>query len=92
MKNLFTFFALIISIFAFSQNKKDYLKKNRFDIENSDFKFPQTEFNIIGFGAYHKSAKTYEAELNLIKSLKKQNALDYYIPETNFSQAYFFQQ
>lgn len=92
MKNLFTFFVLIISIFAFSQNKKDYLKKNRFDIENSDFKFPQTEFNIIGFGAYHGSAKTYEAELNLIKSLKKQNALDYYIPETNFSQAYFFQQ
>lgn len=92
MKKLFTFFALIIAIFSFSQNKKDYLKQNRFDIENPDFKFPQTDFNILGFGAYHGSAKTYEAELNLIKSLKKQNALDYYIPETNFSQAYFFQQ
>ncbi|WP_276381380.1 hypothetical protein [Flavobacterium sp. H4147] len=36
--------------------------------------------------------KTYDAELSLIKSLKKQKALDYYIPETNFSQAFFFQQ
>ena len=92
MKNLFTFFALLISIFAFSQNKKNYLKLNRFDLEKLDFNFPQTDFNIIGFGAYHGSAKTYETELHLIKNLKKQNALDYYIPETNFSQAFFFQQ
>lgn len=92
MKKIFIILSFIISLTAFSQSKKDYLKQNRFNIENSDFKFPQTDFNIIGFGAYHGSAKTYDAELSLIKSLKKQNALDYYIPETNFSQAFFFQQ
>ena len=92
MKNLFILFALIISISAYSQNKRDYLKENRFDVLDSNFQFPQTDFNIIGFGAYHGSAKTYEAELRLIKSLKQQNSLDYYIPEVNFSQAFFFQQ
>lgn len=92
MKNIFTIFTLIISLTLFSQNKKDYLKQNRFDVEKTEFKFPQTDFNIIGFGAYHGSAKTYDAELSLIKSLKNQTALDYYVPETNFSQAFFFQQ
>ena len=92
MKNIFTILILTFSLTIFSQNKKDYLKQNRFDIEKSDFQFPQTDFNIIGFGAYHGSAKTYDAELRLIKSLKNQNAIDYYIPETNFSQAFFFQQ
>lgn len=92
MKNIFIIIASIIFLTAFSQNKRDYLQQNRIDIEQSDFKFPQTDFNIIGFGAYHGSAKTYEAELHLIQSLKKQNALDYYIVETNFSQAFFLQQ
>ena len=92
MKYIFSILILTISLTAFSQNKKEYLKRNRFDIEKSGFKFPETDFNIIGFGAYHGSAKTYDAELHLIQSLKKQNALDYYIPETNFSQAFFFQQ
>lgn len=51
MKNLFILFALIISISAYSQNKRDYLKENRFDVLDSNFQFPQTDFNIIGFGA-----------------------------------------
>ncbi|RLZ06386.1 TraB/GumN family protein [Faecalibacter macacae] len=92
MKNILTILILTFSLTVFSQNKKDYLKQNRFDIEKSDFKFPQTDFKIVGFGAYHGSAKTYDAELRLIQNLNKQNALDYYIPETNFSQAFFFQQ
>ena len=93
MKKILAIFILItFSLAVFSQNKKDYLKQNRFDVEKVDFIFPQTDFNIIGFGAYHGSAKTYDAELHLIQSLKNQNAVDYYIPETNFSQAFFFQQ
>ncbi len=92
MNKLFTIGMLIISLTVFSQDKKEYLKQNRFDVEKADFKFPQINFNIIGFGAYHGSAKTYDAELRLIQSLKKQDAIDYYIPETNFSQAFFFQQ
>ncbi|WP_265428700.1 hypothetical protein [Chryseobacterium sp. YIM B08800] len=92
MKKIFTILVLVISLAVFSQSKKEYLRQNRFDLEKTNFKFPQTSFNIIGFGAYHGGAKTYEAELAIIQSLKKQNALDYYIPETNFSQAFFFQQ
>ncbi len=92
MKKILTILILTISLTAFAQNKKEYLKQNRFNVEKSDFTFPQTDFNIIGFGAYHGSAKTYDAELALIQSLKKQNAIDFYIPETNFSQAFFFQQ
>lgn len=56
-----------------------------------DFIFPTTDFNMIGFGAYHGSARTYEAEFILVKSLKEQNSLDYYLPEMSFSQAFFFQ-
>lgn len=91
MNKTLTILIFIISLTAAAQNKKEYLENNRFNIEHQDFKFPQTDFNIIGFGAYHGSSKTYDAELALIKSLKKQDAIDYYIPETNFSQAFFFQ-
>jgi len=91
MNKTLTILILLITFAASSQNKKEYLEKNRFNIEHQEFQFPQTDFNIIGFGAYHGSSRTYDAELALIKSLKSQGALDYYIPETNFSQAFFFQ-
>ncbi|MDR2207300.1 MAG: hypothetical protein LBE36_14210, partial [Flavobacteriaceae bacterium] len=92
MNKTLTILTFLISLNLCSQNKIEYLEQNRFDMENPDFVFPETDFNIIGFGAYHGSAKTYDAEFQLIKSLKEQNALDYYVPETNFSQAFFFQQ
>lgn len=82
----------ISTILTFGQSKKEYLKSNRFDLTSTEFEFPQKDFNIIGFGAYHGSAKTYDAEIMLIQNLKKQNLIDYYIPETNYSQAFFFQQ
>lgn len=85
---LFSFSTILI----FGQSKKEYLKDNRFDLTSSEFEFPQKNFNIIGFGAFHGSAKTYDAEIKLIQNLKKQNLIDYYIPETNYSQAFFFQQ
>jgi len=91
MNKTLIYLILLTACTSFSQSKKDYLEQNRFHMEEPDFTFPQTDFNIIGFGAYHGSAATYDAELALIKSLKKQGALDYYIPETNFSQAFFFQ-
>ncbi|MBO9728121.1 MAG: hypothetical protein J7623_05730 [Chitinophaga sp.] len=92
MNKIFAILLLLTSLNIGAQNKQEYLNKNRFDITQPDFTFPQTDFNILGFGAYHGSAKTYEAEFSIIQSLKKQDALDYYIPETNFSQAFFFQQ
>ena len=74
---------------ASSQNRNYYLQNNSFDLCNNEFLFPQKDFSIIGFGAYHGSSKTYEAELQLIKSLVKNNDIDYYFLEANYSQAYF---
>lgn len=88
---------LVVVLFAFvcftmyPQSKTDYLKNNRFDVTSETFTFPETNFTIIGFGAYHGSAKTYAAEINILKSLKAQSNLDYYFPEVNFSQAFFYQ-
>jgi len=77
---------------VYSQNTKDdYLKKNSFNLRNQNFSFPEKDFSIIGFGAYHGSSKTYDTELKLVESLQKNNSIEYYIPETNFSQAFFFQ-
>ena len=91
MKNILLLLVLICSVTLYSQNKSAYLRQNRYDLHKPEFVFPQNDFNIIGYGAYHGSAKTYDAEMLIIKSLKKQNALDYYISETNFSQAFYFQ-
>lgn len=73
-----------------AQSKKDYLKNNRFDLNDNSFNFPQTDFKIIGFGAFHGSVKTENVELQLIKSLTKKGAIKYYLPETDFSIAYYF--
>lgn len=78
------------TILAFGQSKKQYLKNNRFDLNSEMFDFPQRDFNIIGFGAYHGSSKTENVELEIIKSLTKENLIKYYLPETDYSIAYFF--
>lgn len=85
------FIVLMCSLTVYSQNKAAYLVQHRYNVESPEFVFPQTDFTLLGFGAYHGSAKTYAAEFQLLKSLKAQNALDVYIPEVNFSQAYYFQ-
>ena len=57
-----TLVLFIVSIqLAFSQSKTEYLKNNRFDLFNSNFDFPQINFKIIGFGAYHGSLETEKA-------------------------------
>lgn len=91
MRKVFLFLFICIIFMGNSQSKKQYLEANRYDILQEDFVFPSTDFNMIGFGAYHGSARTYEAEFILIKSLKEQKSLDYYLPEMSFSQAFFFQ-
>ncbi|MGC1631323.1 MAG: hypothetical protein WA749_04340, partial [Gelidibacter sp.] len=90
MKILFNFLVFLISISVFSQDKLEYLKKNRFDISNKNFTFPQANFNIIGFGAYHGSQKTEDTELNILKSILKKTSIKYYLPETDFSIAHYF--
>jgi len=90
-KVLIVFLTIVLSINSIAQNKAEFLQKNRMDLASENFTFPQTDFNIIGFGALHGSAKTYDVELKLMTALKKQDLLDYYIIEANYSQAFFFQ-
>ncbi|WP_313377303.1 hypothetical protein [Chishuiella sp.] len=90
MKTIFNFLVLFSSILAFSQNKLTYLKKNSFDITDKKFTFPQSNFNIIGFGAYHGSEKTEDVEIEIIKSVLKKTSIKYYLPETDLSIAHYF--
>ncbi|WP_424000421.1 hypothetical protein [Maribacter sp. IgM3_T14_3] len=84
--------ALVTIISLHSQSKVDYLEQNRFDLTKSNFDFPQKDFSIIGFGAYHGSVKTEAAEHNLLNSLTKSGAIEYYLPETDFSLGHFLNQ
>ncbi|ASS49495.1 MAG: hypothetical protein A3D31_02740 [Candidatus Fluviicola riflensis] len=77
---------------SFGQSKSDYLQNNRFDLASKEFDFPQKDFKILGFGAYHGSAKTEEVEYLLIKSLTKEGTINYYLPETDFSIGHYFNQ
>ena len=81
---------IVVSFRSYSQNKIDYLQQNRFDLTASEFEFPQTDFNIVGFGAYHGSSKTENTEYYLLKSLTGSGTIKYYLPETDFSLAHFF--
>ena len=85
---------LLIMFFqsAFSQSKSEYLKNNRFDLLKSNFEFPQKDFKIIGFGAYHGSQETEIVENILLENLIKKNSIKYYLPETDFGIAYYFNQ
>lgn len=51
---------------------------------------PDSEVKIIGFGAYHGSAKTETAELIVLKRLIEERRLGYYLPEVDFCLAYYF--
>lgn len=73
-----------------AQSKTKYLEQNRFDVTSSEFNFPQKDFKIIGFGAYHGSAKTEQAEHALLKSLTQNGTIRYYLPETDYSIAHYF--
>ncbi len=85
-------FLFFMTVTTSAQNKIDYLSSNRIDLRHENPTFAHSEFNIIGFGALHGSSKTYEAELIIFNSLLEADLLDYYIIETNFSHAYYFQE
>lgn len=92
MKKIYIILLVLISLQAYSQTKLEYLENNRFDLSSSEFDFPQKDFKIIGFGAYHGSAKTEETEHTLLKSLTKNGTIKYYLPETDFSIGHYFNQ
>lgn len=84
---------IIVNLFSLllypQQSKEEYLKQNASQL-NESFIYPQKNAKVFGFGAYHGSAKTEEAEIILVKSLIKNNNLKYYFPETDYSLAYYF--
>ncbi|WP_417558974.1 hypothetical protein [Mesoflavibacter zeaxanthinifaciens] len=92
MKKIFTILLAFVLLQSYSQSKTEYLKTNRFDLNSTEFDFPQKDFNIIGFGAYHGSVKTEQTEYTLLKSLTKKGTIKYYLPETDFSIGHFFNQ
>ncbi len=89
--NLAILFFLLVQI-VLGQDKTEYLTNNRIDLRKEIPNITERDFNIIGFAALHGSAKTYDAEFILIKYLFENNLLNYYIVETCYSQAYFFQE
>ena len=90
MKKFFIILFAFVSFHSFAQSKVEYLRNNRFDLISADFDFPQKDFKILGFGAYHGSAKTEQVENILLKSLTKNGTIKYYLPETDFSIAHYF--
>lgn len=92
MKIIYSLFLLVVSQLTYSQNKIDYLKQNRVDLRIDEPNITENDFSIIGFGALHGSSKTYDAEFSLVRSLLHKKALDYYIIEANYSQAFYFQE
>ena len=92
MKNRLLALLIVLVQFTFSQSKNEYLKNNRFDLLNSNFEFPEKDFKIIGFGAYHGSQQTENVENILLQELIKTKKIKYYLPETDFGIAYYFNQ
>ena len=85
-----TVLLFLITQSLFSQSKNEYLKNNRFDLLQPDFEFPEKSFKIIGFGAYHGSQATEHAEQILLEKLIDSKKISYYLPETDFGIAYYF--
>lgn len=89
MTKIFIAFLTLVSLQLYQKTKIEYLKENRFDL-TENFEFPQKDFKIVGFGAYHGSAKTEDVEIELLKSLTKDKSIKYYLAETDFSIAHYF--
>jgi len=87
--NFLIFIGLFLTYSSVAQNEKqNYLSKNKFDL-NKLKSFPQKGMKLIGFGAYHGSAKTEDAEILLFESILKNEPIKFYFPETDFSIAYY---
>lgn len=82
----------ICTINVLAQSKTEFLKNNRYDINKTLPPVLKTNTKIIGFGAYHGSAKTEEAELIILESLITTKDLKYYLPEVDVCLAYYFNQ
>jgi len=88
MKSYLSIIVVLFCTVAFGQNKEAYLKKNKWDV-TKPFVLNLSKTGLVGFGAYHGSAKTEEAEIALITSLIENNGLRYYVAETDMGIANF---
>jgi hypothetical protein len=79
---------LLFQIFMFGQTDKGVYLENNGNALTGAYNFPKN-IKVIGFGAYHGSAKTEDAELHLLTSLIKKNNLRYYFAETDISIAFY---
>ena len=66
------------------------MKHNRYDINKIFPLILNNKAKIIGFGAYHGSAKTEISELIIFEELIKTGELKYYLPEVDVCLAYYF--
>lgn len=91
MKLLPLLFFILLSNLCQGQNSFDsFLKSNRQDLtRNSSLDIGDAK--MIGYGALHGSSKTEETEIILLKELIENHNLKYYLPETDFSTANYFQ-
>ena len=89
LKPIFIFLSLL-SLCAFSQSKEEYLKNNRYDLTQDNFEFPQQDFKVVGFGVYHGSVKSEDVEFKIIENLVLNGKIRYYLPETDYSTAHYF--
>ncbi|WP_299107370.1 hypothetical protein [uncultured Winogradskyella sp.] len=90
MSKFVTLLFSILILQSCKETKISYLEQNRFDLTSQDFDFPEKNFNIIGFGAYHGSAKTENVEIKLLNALTKNGTIKYYLPEVDYSTAYYY--
>ena len=71
MNKFYIFLISFLILQSCTESKIDYLKENRLDLTSTTFEFPQKDFKIIGFGAYHGTFRKIDIIYNnkLIKIL-----------------------
>lgn len=84
-----TILFLLHAVLVFAQDKEKYLSQHKSKLDAS-YSLPESNAKIIGFGAYHGSAKTEDAELFILQSLLNRQGVDYYFAETDISLAHYF--
>lgn len=70
--------------------KKAFLAERAQALAEADIRFPDSVC-MWGFGAFHGSAKTEDAELLLLEKVLTERDSVWYFPETDFSTAHYFE-
>ncbi|MBI1836474.1 MAG: hypothetical protein HYR91_04340 [Flavobacteriia bacterium] len=79
-----------ITFLTFSFCQRAYLKTHSQTLTDN-FKLNLDSIKVIGFGAFHGSSETENAEILLLNKIFQTNHSMNYFPETDFSTAYYFE-